>query len=82
MNRINDKGDYLFVLRSFFFSLFHFLWFKFKKLIQEVFCENGAFKFPKKQIQASKNVYEVLVKIEFLCKPVVRILTTKLPTSC
>ena len=57
MNRINDKGDYLFVLRSFFFSLFHFLWFKFKRLIQEVFSEKGALKFPKKQI-ASKNVYE------------------------
>ena len=48
MNRINDKGDYRFVLRSYFVSLFHFLWFKFKRFIQEVFCENGTLKFPKK----------------------------------
>ena len=48
MNRINDKGDYHFVLRSHFVSLFHFLWFKFKRFIQEVFCENGTLKFPKK----------------------------------
>ena len=48
MNRVNHKGDYLFVLCSYFFSLFHFLWFKFKRFIQEVFCENGTLKFPKK----------------------------------
>ena len=48
MNRINDKGDYLFVLRNYFVSLFHFLWFKFKKFIEEVFCEKGALKFLKK----------------------------------
>ena len=47
MNRINDKGDYLFVLRNYFVSLFHFLWFKFKKFIEEVFCEKGALKFQK-----------------------------------
>ena len=58
MNRIKDKGDYLFVLRSFSFSLFHFLWLKFKRLIQEVLCEKGALKFPKKQTEALRNVYE------------------------
>ena len=59
MNRINHKGDYyLFVLRSYFFSLFHFLWSKFKRFIQEIFCKKGALKFPKKQIWALKNVYE------------------------
>ena len=58
MNRINDKGDYLFVLRSYFFSLFHFSWFKFKRFIQEIFCKKGALKFPKKPIWALKNVYE------------------------
>ena len=58
MNRINHKGDYLFVLRSYFFSLFHFSWFKFKRFVQEIFCKKGALKFPKKQIWALKNVYE------------------------
>ena len=58
MNRINDKVDYFFVFRNYFFSLFHFLWFKYKKFIQEVFCGKGALKLPKKQIQPLKNVYE------------------------
>ena len=54
---MNDKGDYIFVLRSYFFSLFHFLWFKFKRFIQKVFCEKGALKFPKNKY-VLKNVYE------------------------
>ena len=58
MNRINDIGHYLLVIRSYFFSLFNFLWFKFKRFIQKVFCEKGALKFPKKQLWALENVYE------------------------
>ena len=70
MNPINDIGiyklpinynnpiNYLFVIRSYFFSLFHFLWFKFKRFIQKVFCEKGALKFPRKQLWALENVSE------------------------
>ena len=69
MNRINDKGDYLVVLRSYFFSLFHFLWFKFKRFIQEVFCEKGALKFSKKQMQTLKNVLKELISLQSLILP-------------
>ena len=63
MNRINDKGGYRFVLRSYFVSLFHFLWFKFKRFIQEVFCEKGTLKFPKKQMQTLKNILKELISL-------------------
>ena len=63
MNRINDKGDYLFVLRSFFFPLFHFLWFKLKKLIQDVFCEKGALKFPKNKYKRRKMSMKELISV-------------------
>ena len=66
MNRINDKGNYLFVLRNYFVSLFHFLWFKFKKFIEEVFCEKGALKFLKKPWK--KSVKE-LILLESLILP-------------
>ena len=67
MNRINDKGGYRFVLRSYFVSLSHFLWFKFKRFIQQVFSEKGTLKFPKKQMQTLKNIlieFYILVLLE------------------
>ena len=66
MNRINDKGDYLFVLRNCFVFLFHFLWFKFKKFIEEVFCEKGALKFLKKPWKKSMKE---LILLESLILP-------------
>ena len=69
MNRINDKGDYLVVLRSYFFSLFHFLWFKFKRFIQKVFCEKGTLKFPKKQMQTLKNILKEFISLQSLILP-------------
>ena len=51
MNRLNDKGHYLFVLRSYFYDS------NLKGLFKR-FIQNVALKFPKKQIQAMKNVYE------------------------
>ena len=69
MNRINDKGDYRFVLCSYFFSLFHFLWFKFKRFIQEVFCEKGTQKFPKKQMETLKNILKELTSLLPLILP-------------
>ena len=52
MNRINDKGGYRFVLRSYFGSLFHFSWFKLESFIQEVFCKKAALKCPKNKYKA------------------------------
>ena len=51
MNRLNDKGHYLFVLRSYFYGL------NLKGLFKR-FIQNVALTFPKKQIQAMKNVDE------------------------
>ena len=51
MNRLNDKGQCLFVLRSYLYGL------SLKGLFKS-FVQNVALKFPKKQIQALKNAYE------------------------
>ena len=50
INRTTDEGHDLFVLHSYFFTLLHFLWFKFKRFNQEVFCEKAALKFLLKKI--------------------------------
>ena len=47
MNRLNDKGQCLFVLRSYLYGL------SLKGLFKS-FIQNVALKFPKKQIQALK----------------------------
>ena len=51
MNRATDEGNHLMDLRSYLFTLLHFLWFKFKSFNQVVFCERPILKFLKKQIQ-------------------------------
>ena len=46
-----------------FFIVISFYWFKFKRFIQEVFCEKGTLKFPEKQMQTLKNILKELISL-------------------
>ena len=52
-----------------FFIVISFYWFKFKRFIQEVFCEKGTLKFPEKQMQTLKTILKELISLQSLILP-------------